>query len=230
MPTQCVGAFQRLMNDLYLPPLRTPNGGSFQKGLTPWNKGRKGKCTRGNPHEFAKKGHQGFSCRPVLCLNPDGTIHSRFSSVSAAAKAVGARDRHTITHACQGKYRCRGYKWYYEDEYIPWADYHYNVRKGRDAYGRLLKGNTLRVGQQLSPEGLAKRRASASRRAIQLNNDPNSNFGRHHNACKPVRDITTDTDYPSIKSAAAATGISSHEISGSITRNGITHGHKFIKL
>lgn len=127
------------MNDLYLPSIRIPNSGSLKKGNTPWNKGCKGKSYRGNPSEYAKKGRQGFCSRPVLCLNPDGSVHARFPSVAAAAKAVGARDRHTITHACQGKFRCRGYKWYYEDEYVPWADYHYNFRHGRDAYGRLVK-------------------------------------------------------------------------------------------
>ena len=218
------------MNDLYFPSIRVPNSGSLKKGNTPWNKGRKGESYRGNPSEFTKKGRQGFCPRPVLCLNPDGSVHARFPSVAAAAKAVGARDRHTITHACQGKFRCRGYKWYYEDEYVPWADYHYNVRHGRDAYGRLVKGNTLRVGQNLSPEGLAKRRAEARRRAMEMNGDPNSNFGRHYDKSKPVRDLTSATDYPSVKAASAATGIPPNQISGAIHRNGTVHGHKFINI
>lgn len=218
------------MNDLYLPPLRVANSGSIKKGNTPWNKGRKGESYRGMLSEYVKKGRQGFCPRPVLCLNPDGSVHARFPSVGAAAKAVGARDRHTITHACQGKFRCRGYKWYYEDEYVPWADYHYNMRQGRDGYGRLVKGNTLRVGQNLSPEGLAKRKEGARRRAMAMNNDPNSNFGRNHDSSKPVRDLTTATDYPSVKAAAAATGIPQNQISGAVHRNGTVHGHKFINI
>lgn len=218
------------MNDLYLPPLRTPNSGSFRKGVIPWNKGRKGQCCRGRVREITTRGVQGFKCRPVLCLHPDGTIKARFPSVGAAAKAVGARDRHTITNACHGKYRCRGYKWYYEDEYVPYADYRYRLRTGRDAYGRLQKGNHLRIGARLSPEAAERRREQARQRSFLMAHDPNSNWGKSFTKLKPVRDVTTMTDYPSIKAAASALGVPQHYISGAISRNGITRGHKFIKI
>lgn len=63
-----------------------------------------------------------------------------------------------------------------------------------------------------------------------MNVDPNSNFGRHYDKSKPVRDLTSATDYPSVKAASAATGIPPNQISGAIHRNGTVHGHKFINI
>ena len=72
--------------------VRKANRGSFKKGRTAWNKGKKGITGR-----KCGKGHQGFPPRPVIALNPDGTICKKFQSVKAAQEYFGLSDRHSIS-------------------------------------------------------------------------------------------------------------------------------------
>lgn len=82
--------------------VRKANSGSFKKGNKPWNKGTKGVTGRG-----MGKGHQGYQPRPVIALNPDGTICKKFPSVKAAQEYFGLRDYHSIIGACQQKFFAR---------------------------------------------------------------------------------------------------------------------------
>lgn len=214
------------MNDLYAEPIQKRNTGAFRKGLTPYNKGKKGTCSRTD--DFIVKGTQGFLPRPVVCINPDGSIHQRFASVKEAAKATGVKDHHSIGKACQGKFRCRGYKWMYEDEYIPWADLHYKPREGRDIYGRLLPGNKLRCGARETMSEEAKQRHDAISRAnaLRMVADPNNRFGK---STRKVAVTCADTgeSFATIKEAGAHFHIAPSLISGAISRGGTAHGLKF---
>lgn len=217
------------MNDLFAPAFRKVNGGCYRKGHIPLNKGHKGVSTRSNGVDISVKGKHGFQPHPVVCVNPDGTIHARFESIKAAVEATGVHDRHSIIKACQGKFRCRGYMWYYEEDFVRWADYHYNFSIGRDIYGRLLPGNKLKIGQTLSPEGKARRIASARATAARMLADPNCRFGKG-NGTKRVYCKETDKEYASIKACAADLGLNPAWISAAISRHGSVHGYHFHKL
>lgn len=132
-----------------------PNSGQFRKGFTPWNKG-----TNKGGRTDARKRVKGYQPREVVAINPDGTVYKRFKSVEAAKDFFGLSDRHSITHACQGKYLTRGMRLMYGEDYIPWADYRYPKRRFRDIYGRLLPGHHNTGFRPLSEEN-RKKRASA---------------------------------------------------------------------
>lgn len=64
------------------------------------------------------KTHESYRLRPVVCLNDDVTILSRYDSVGSAALAVN-RSNATISGACSGRqHTCIGYKWMYESDYL----------------------------------------------------------------------------------------------------------------
>ena len=64
------------------------------------------------------KTHESYRLRPVVCLNDDATILSRYDSVGSAALAVN-RSNATISGACSGRqHTCIGYKWMYESDYL----------------------------------------------------------------------------------------------------------------
>lgn len=94
-----------------------PNSGQFRRGFTPWNKG----TGKGGRKDAAQKGAVGFQPREVVAINPDGTVYRRFKSVEAAKDFFGLRDRHSITHACKGRFLCRGFRLFYGEDYIPWG-------------------------------------------------------------------------------------------------------------
>ena len=203
--------------------IRKENSGCFKKGRTAWNKGKKGITGR-----ECRKGHQGFPPRPVIALNPDGTICKKFPSVKAAQEFFGLSDRHSIIKACQQKFFCRGYRLLYEEDYVPWADYRNTRSRFRDIYGRLLKGHHNSGFRKPSAEKLERKSKCASKRAKRMYADPNSKWGKP-NGMIPVICVETGERFPSIKDCAMKLGIAPNQISAAITRHGSTHGYTFKK-
>lgn len=203
--------------------IRKENSGCFKKGRTAWNKGKKGITGR-----ECRKGHQGFPPRPVIALNPDGTICKKFPSVKAAQEFFGLSDRHSIIKACQQKYFCRGYRLLYEEDYVPWADYRNKRSRFRDIYGRLLKGHHNTGFRKPSAEKMQLKSKCASERAKRMYADPNSKWGKPSDMI-PVICVETGERFPSIKDCAMKLGIAPNQISAAITRHGSTHGYTFKK-
>lgn len=203
--------------------VRKANSGCFKKGRTAWNKGMKGVSGR-----KCGKGHQRFPRRPVIALNPDGTIYKKFPSVAEAQKYFRLGDRHSVTRACQQKYFCRGYRLLYEEDYVPWADYRNTRSRFRDIYGRLLKGHHNSGFRKPSAEKLERKSKCASERAKRMYADPNSKWGKP-NGMIPVICVETGERFPSIKDCAMKLGIAPNQISAAITRHGSTHGYTFKK-
>lgn len=195
------------------------NSGSFKKGYKPWNKGTKGVTGRRNG-----KGHQGFQPRPVIALNPDGTICKKFPSVKAAQEYFGLRDRHSIILACQQKFFCRGYRLLYEEDYVPWADYHNKRPRSRDIYGRLLNGHHNVGFRKPSAEKMRELSKRSSELSKRMCADPNNLWGKSKGK-KPVMVVETGKIYPSIKDCALDLNIPHNQISLAIKRNGTVHGY-----
>lgn len=200
-----------------------PNSGNFRKGLTPWNKGKK----MGGRAD-AVKGRQGFPAREVVAINPDGTVRRRFKSVEAARSALGLADRHSITHACQGKYLCRGLKLLYAEDYVPWADYSYRRRRFRDIYGRLLPGHHNAGLKQPSGERRKEMAERARERSFRMAHDPSSNWGKAR-GLKPIVCLETGERFPSYRAACEKLGLESNQVSQAIARKGKCHGYTFRK-
>lgn len=203
----------------------TSNSGAFRKGYTPHNKGKKGKLSRDG--EFCTKGHKGFLRRPVVVINPDGTVKARYDSVAQCQRAFGVRDRHTVTKAAQGKFKCRGFRIMYEEDWSPLGDYRYKPTQGRDIYGRLTDGNVARaMARFVSPEARQRQRILSRELSLRMCKDPNSKWGKPK--YKPVLCLTTGEKFKSVKEAAEHYGMPRHYISGAIHRNGTTKNLKFI--
>lgn len=197
--------------------------GRWRKGFTPWNKG---KHTGGRE---AVKGRQGYPSRPVVVINYDGTVLKRFPSVKATQEYFGRKDRHSVIYACTRGTLCGGYRMMYEEDYVPWADYHYAKPRFYDSRGWLMKGHNYNSWKmKLTPEGREKQRATARRTARRMVDDPNCRFGKvNHN--KPIVCVSTGERFPSIKDCAIKLGIAPNQISAAITRRGTTHGYTFQK-
>lgn len=203
------------------------NSGNFPKGATPWNKGKKTVCRDG---DYVVKGRQGFACRPVLSIAPDGTIEQRFASVGAAQKTLGVRDRHSVTNACRHRSFCRGKRLVYEDEYVASADYHWRRSKYRDINGQLLKGHHANSLMHYTEEGKARQRERAHITSLRMAHDPNNRWGKALSSMKPVECVDTGEHFPSIKACAQHFEIPPNQISSAITRHGRVRGLAFRKL
>lgn len=204
--------------------VRKANRGSFKKGRTAWNKGKKGITGR-----KCGKGHHGFESRPVIALNPDGAIRNKFPSVKAAQEFFGLSDRHSVIKACQQKFFCRGYRLLYEEDYVPWADYRNRRPRFRDIYGRLLKGHHNSGFKALSPEDRQRKSERTRKQALEMQLDPNSKFGKG-GVPVPVECTDNGKNYQSIKDCALDLGIPCNQISMAIRRNGTVHGYTIRKI
>lgn len=177
-----------------------------------------------------QKGHKGFLPRPVVVLNPDGSIFRRFPSVGATQNFFHLKRRSSVSSACQGKSFCRGYRMLYAEDYIPAADYHYTRRRFRDDHGHLLPGHQLALLRK-EPSEETKRQKSlrAAEIARRLAQNPSSRWGKG-SPLKPVRCIETGEEFPSITAAADKLGASAAYLSFSIARGRKCHGLTFKKI
>lgn len=209
-------------------PLRLNNKGCWSKGTVPANKGRHVAC---RPQGFVRKGRKGFAKRPVVVIRPDGSVARRFDGVAECTRWLGVSDRHSVTHACQGKHRCRGFLLMYEEDWSPTGHYTFRPTRGRDIDGRLLPGHGLSsyYAEHRSAETRAAMAERARAQSKAMAADPASRWGKPWLRTKPVRCVTTGETFGSVKAAAARHGIPHHYISSAIRRGGTTHGLKFVR-
>lgn len=196
--------------------------GRFEKGMTPWNKG---KAVKGNT---TKKGSQRFSCRVVLDIAQNGEVVRRWKSVKEAAAWLGA-DRHDVTDCCRGKYKCRGHKLMHEDEWSPLGDFRWKPAAGRNVLGQLQKGHKCNSFLTISEETRNAMRERGKRIYESRKDDPDWGFGKYR-CWKKVRCVTTGVEYGSEKAAAEWLEVPPNYIAGAISRNGKVKGMKFVKI
>lgn len=196
--------------------------GGFEKGMTPWNKG---KAVKGNT---GKKGMRGFSRRAVVDIAQSGEVVRRWKSVTEAAAWLGA-ERHSVAGCCRGRYRCRGHKLMYEDEWSPLGDFRWKPAAGRNVLGQLQKGHKCNSLFVLSEEARNARRERGKRLYESRKDDPNWLFGKYRPQQK-VRCVNTGVEYDSEKAAAEWLGVPPNYIADAIRRNGKVRGMKFVKI
>lgn len=172
--------------------------------------------------------------RPVVSVDTDGSIHGYFESRTEAEKLSG------ICHKDMGRalknhyYSCRGFKWYYENEYregwFRFGEEHFawepSVTHKRFGTG-FKKGHTLGNGYQYWTEETRRKRSEASRRLCYLRKERGGYASMAKKLMKPVVCVTDGMVFESVKACAKHYGIPSNYISASIIRNGTTKGLKF---
>lgn len=180
---------------------------------------------KGNKHPGKK--------RPVVAVNPDGSIAGYFECIKDAVEKYGM-DRHSITDSCRLGTICRGLRWWYEEEFreiylrgeTDKLKYTLDPNRDRLTY-HFKKGHKAGNGWDKCSEAKKKRRREIARkRALQMIQEGHKNFGKPKME-KPVRCITTGKEYDSLKTCSADTGIASNQI-GRAARLGVaTHKKRF---
>lgn len=180
---------------------------------------------KGNKHPGKK--------RPVVAVNPDGSIAGYFECIKDAVEKYGM-DRHSITDSCRLGTICRGLRWWYEEEFreiylrgeTDKLKYTLDPNRDRLTY-HFKKGHKAGNGWDKCSEAKKKRRREIARkRALQMIQEGKKNFAKPRME-KPVRCITTGKEYDSLKTCSADTGIASNQI-GRAARLGVaTHKKRF---
>lgn len=180
---------------------------------------------KGNKHPGKK--------RPVVAVNPDGSIAGYFECIKDAVDKYGM-DRHSITDSCRLGTICRGLRWWYEEEFreiylrgeTDKLKYTLDPNRDRLTY-HFKKGHKAGNGWDKCSEAKKKRRREIARkRALQMIQEGKKNFAKPRME-KPVRCITTGKEYDSLKTCSADTGIASNQI-GRAARLGVaTHKKRF---
>lgn len=133
------------------------------------------------------------SNRPVVAVNPNGTVAGFFGSIKLAA-SISKVDRNSITDSCLRGAICRGLRFYYEKDFRKIYEEQRldDLKFTRDpnidmATGRFVKGNKANKGFNGWPiERQEEHRRLSRERCFRLINDPESNFGPHIRFSKPL--------------------------------------------
>lgn len=180
---------------------------------------------KGNKHPGKK--------RPVVAVNPDGSIAGYFECIKDAVEKYGM-DRHSITDSCRLGTICRGLRWWYEEEFreiylrgeTDKLKYTLDPNRDRLTY-HFKKGHKAGNGWDKCSEAKKKRRREIARkRALQMIQEGHKNFGKPKME-KPVRCITTGKEYDSLKTCSADTGIASNQIGRAARLGVVTHKKRF---
>ena len=180
---------------------------------------------KGNKHPGKK--------RPVVAVNPDGSVAGYFECIKDAVEKYGM-DRHSITDSCRRGTICRGLRWWYEEEFreiylrgeTDKLKYTLDPNRDRLTY-HFKKGHKAGNGWDKCSEAKKKRRREIAReRAFQMIREGHKNFGKPKME-KPVRCITTGKEYDSLKACSADTGIPSNQIGRAAKLGVATHKKRF---
>ena len=133
------------------------------------------------------------SNRPVVAVNPNGTVAGFFGSIKLAA-SISKVDRNSITDSCLRGAICRGLRFYYEKDFRKiyeeqrLDDLKFTRNPNIDINtGRFVKGNKASKGfNNWSKERQEKQRKLSREKCLRLINDPDSNFGPHIKSSKPL--------------------------------------------
>ena len=171
--------------------------------------------------------------RPVVAVNPDGSVAGYFERIKDAVEKYGM-DRHSITDSCRRGTICRGLRWWYEEEFreiylrgeTDKLKYTLDPNRDRLTY-HFKKGHKAGNGWDKCSEAKKKRRREIAReRAFQMIREGHKNFGKPKME-KPVRCITTGKEYDSLKACSADTGIPSNQIGRAAKLGVATHKKRF---
>lgn len=133
------------------------------------------------------------SNRPVVAVNPNGTVAGFFGSIKLAA-GISKVDRNSITDSCLRGAICRGLRFYYEKDFRKiyeeqrLDDLKFTRNPNIDINtGRFVKGNKASKGfNNWSKERQEKQRKLSREKCLRLINDPDSNFGPNIKSSKPL--------------------------------------------
>ena len=133
------------------------------------------------------------SNRPVVAVNPNGTVAGFFGSIKQAA-SISKVDRNSITDSCLRGAICRGLRFYYEKDFRKiyeeqrLDDLKFTRNPNIDINtGRFVKGNKASKGfNNWSKERREKQRKLSREKCLRLINDPDSNFGPNIKSSKPL--------------------------------------------
>lgn len=133
------------------------------------------------------------SNRPVVAVNPNGTVAGFFGSIKLAA-SISKVDRNSITDSCLRGAICRDLRFYYEKDFRKiyeeqrLDDLKFTRNPNIDINtGRFVKGNKASKGfNNWSKERQKKQRKLSREKCLRLINDPDSNFGPNIKSSKPL--------------------------------------------
>lgn len=133
------------------------------------------------------------SNRPVVAVNPNGTVAGFFGSIKLAA-SISKVDRNSITDSCLRGAICRVLRFYYEKDFRKiyeeqrLDDLKFTRNPNIDINtGRFVKGNKASKGfNNWSKERQKKQRKLSREKCLRLINDPDSNFGPNIKSSKPL--------------------------------------------
>lgn len=133
------------------------------------------------------------SNRPVVAVNPNGTVAGFFGSIKLAA-SISKVDRNSITDSCLRGAICRGLRFYYEKDFRKiyeeqrLDDLKFTRNPNIDINtGRFVKGNKASKGfNNWSKERQKKQRKLSREKCLRLINDPDSNFAPNIKSSKPL--------------------------------------------
>lgn len=172
--------------------------------------------------------------RPIVSVNIDGSIHGFFES------RTQAEELNKICHKDMGRalknhyYTCRGFKWYYEDEYREgWFNYgeEYFAWQPSSTHKRrgsgFKQGHTLGNGYNYWSEESKQRKRESSRKVCLKRKETGSYAIMGLKLRKPIVCTTDGLQFDAIKTAASHYGIHPNYISLAIKRGGSTKGLRF---
>ncbi len=174
-----------------------------------------------NPHPYKK--------HAVVAVNPDGSVGGYFDSIKQAHDLYGM-DRHSITDSCKVGSICRGFRWYYEEDfreiYLDKDKLKYTLDPDRDRITyHFKKGHHHGNGwKNRSEESRTKFREEMKKVAIKNLSHPRFGKGRPQ---KAVKNITTGEIYSSIKECSTKTGIPYPSVIRSLKLGKPTNGFRF---
>ena len=166
------------------------------------------------------------SHHPVVAINPDGSVAGYFEYVKGAASKCGIT-RHSITYSCRKGTICKGFRWYYEEDFRKIYE-----EQRMDELKFCKKERVVKKFQEWSKEKQESRRKISRETSLRLVNDPNSNFGPNRKAppaiSKKVICLDSGEVYQSVAECSRKTGLGLSALYVSLRRFTKCGGKKFM--
>lgn len=147
--------------------------------------------------------------REVVAISPDGTVATRFHTITEAARRMGVC-KNTIFGRCNGMEKLKGYRFMYAEEWSPWGDY-------RHSGGERRRKRYKRVSYELSEKGRKKK-----------SDDAKINRPWLHRKVRRILCADTGVIFPSRREAAEWLGVAPHRLSSSISAHFRIKGYTMV--
>ena len=169
----------------------------------------------------------------VVAVNPDGSVAEVFEFIKDAVAKYGM-DRHSITNSCRRGSVCRGWKWFYEEDFrriymnCEIEKLKFTLDPNRDPVKYCyIKGHTAGNGFASLTEEQKRKRMENHRAAMKRRKERGGYEESRKKLWKPVVCLEDNMEFPSVGHASEYYGIPSQMISGAIHRVGKTRGLSF---